>query len=416
MPPETLFLQPTGASPNPNPNFARATGVAVFSNYNQNPSGILTQVQAQTLVQGGVAVAIAEAAAIADFRNDPNFSLLIADSKGIALDGTYTGNSNIETKVVASFAVAANQSLSFNFGADVSLITKEIEDPGVEYNEAKAKSTFLVLDITDVNKPRVLDFFGIQGSLGSSKRDRDLKFSRSRNINFSSREKSIDINGNNGIDFIDAEAIGTYQRSFRTNTNIAIVETSASAVAFVGDNLIGNLGQDVIYGTIQNDRLNGTNRADKIYASFGDDRVDGKKGDDIIEGGQGNDRLDGEEGNDKINGGSGDDILIGGRGNDMLVGGDGYDQFVFRRGDSLFRGESDVIQDFQVGTDKIVFKGMVNTNAEQWLNQMFSLGHITNTNEGVLFQFDGGTNAGTLLVAGVNSNQINSQSIVFGQA
>lgn len=413
---ETIFLQSTGSNSNSNPNFATATGFAVFSNYSQNPSGILTSAQAETLVRGGVSAAIANAIAIADFRNDPNFTALFTGAgggTGVGLEGSFAGSANSEAKVVSSFAVRAGQTFSFNFLANLALKAKEIENRDTEYNEAQGKTTFVVLDTTNPNNPKLLDFFGIRGELISSDKDGNMKMGGGRNITMSNRNQTNDIDGNNGEDSITGDASGSYRRIFGRDTNITIVEVNASAISFAGDTLIGNLGQDVTYGTIRNDNRNGGNGTDKIYGSLGDDSLDGKQGDDILEGGQGNDRLFGDQGNDKLHGGLDNDELTGGRGNDILAGGEGSDQFIFRRGNSLLQGESDIIQDFQAGIDKLVFQGWGNNNAEQWLNQMFSQGKITNTNDGVLFNLDG-SNGGTLLLAGLNSNQINSQSIAFG--
>lgn len=181
----------------------------------------------------------------------------------------------------------------------------------------------------------------------------------------------------------------------------------------MGDTLIDNLGQDVIYGTIKNDKLKGSKFADKIYGSLGNDWLDGKKGNDILEGGQGNDWLYGGDGNDKLHGGWDNDTLIGGCGSDILVGGEGNDKFVFNRGDSLFKGEFDIIQDFEVGIDKIVFQGWGKVNTGQWLNQMFSQGRITDTNDGVIFDFNTGITQGKLLLSDVTSNLITSDSITF---
>ncbi|MBF2065163.1 MAG: hypothetical protein IGS39_12180 [Calothrix sp. C42_A2020_038] len=410
---ETKFLQPIASNHNSIPNFAQAQGSAIFFNYSQKPSGLLTTAQTEVLVKGGVAAAIAEALAIAEFKKDPNFTALFTESIGVGLDGSYAGIANSETKVVDNFAVGKNQSFSFDFATDLALKVKEIENPNAEYNHAKAKTAFLVIDTTDLNKPKIVDYFGIQGQLVSSRQNGNFKIKGKRDVTITSREETTDIDGDNGVDFLTDKTTGTYKQTFKRDTNLTIVETNASTIAFAGDTLIGNLGKDVIYGTIKNDKLIGTNGADKIYGSQGDDRLEGKKGDDILEGGQGNDELDGGEGNDKLYGGWGNDILIGGRGNDILAGGEGYDQFVFKRGDGLLKGESDIILDFQVGIDKLVFKNWGNINPQQWLNEMFSLGNITNTNDGVLFKFDGGRNEGTLLLTGINSNQINSQSIIF---
>jgi serralysin len=409
MPSETLFLQPNNTIPNPNPNFANSTGLAVFSNYSQ-ASGALTSAQVEVLVKGGVATAIGEAGAI--FNNDPTFSVLFTDSTGIGLEGSYAGSVDSKTKVVANFAVGANQTFSFDFLADSALRAKEIENPDTEYNEAKSKTAFVVLDTSDVSKPKVLDYFGIRGKLISSKQIGELKVGGSRNVKIASRDQTTDVDGNNGQDSLTGKFVGTYQETFKRDTNITLVEVNASAVTFLGDTLIGNLGKDVTYGTIGKDKLNGSDGADKMYGSLGDDRLDGNNGGDILEGGQGNDRLNGDRGDDKLYGGLGDDVLMGGRGSDVFAGGDGYDQFVFKRSDSL-KSELDVIQDFQLGIDKIVLQNWDSNNPEQWLKEMFSLANITDTKDGVLFKFDGGRNEGTLLVAGVSSNQIN-QSIIFG--
>ncbi|MCW5315420.1 hypothetical protein GTQ43_16880 [Nostoc sp. KVJ3] len=409
---ETIFLQPIATDSNPKPNFANAQGSALFYNYSQSALGTSTDAQTDTLVQNGVALAIADARATF-FNSDPIFSTLFSDSTGIGLDGTYSGSASSETKVLASFAVGANQTFSFNFSADLALTAKEIENPRTEYNQAKAKTTFLVLDTTNPNKTKVIDYFGIRGNLISSKGRNNFSLGSSRNVSLNSSNLAIDINGNNGQDSITENVIGSYQKRFKQDSSITIVEVNASTVTFLGDTLINSLGKDVTYGTIGNDYLTGGYGDNKIYGSLGDDTLKGGKGNDILEGGQGNDWLYGGKGNDKMNGGSGNDVLIGGDGNDILVGGDGNDKFVFKRGDSLLKYESDVIQDFQVGIDKIVFDGWGKINPDQWLNQMFSQGSITDTNDGVLFNFNNERTQGTLLLSGVTSNQITSDSITF---
>jgi serralysin len=394
--------------PNPSPNFVTAQGGTIFSNYSQSPSAILTTAQTDTLVQGGIALAIAEAQAIF-LNNDLTFSALFTDASVIGLSGQFTGSADSETKVLANFTVAANQSFSFDFSADLALTAKEIENSKVEYNKAQSKSTFLVLDTTDINKPKVLDYFGIQGNLISSNQSGELTIGNSRNITINSRDKSSDINGNNGTDFLNGTAIGTYRRNFTSSTNITVVEINISAVELAGDTLIGNLGKDVIYGTIWNDNLTGTNAADKIYASLGDDKLHGKNGNDNLDAGQGNDWLDGGDGNDSLYGGLGNDVLIGGSGNDVLVGGDGNDTFIFKRDDTLFRNDFDIIKDFQVGIDKIVFHDWGYINTSLWLQ----LGNITDTENGAVLKLNSSFNQETILISGVSSSQINSQSITF---
>ncbi|MBN3909467.1 MAG: hypothetical protein HWQ35_23860 [Nostoc sp. NMS1] len=389
--------------PNPKPDFVNAQGNTIYFNYSQSASGILTDAQTDTLVKGGVGIAIAEAQANF-FNNDPTFSSLFTNASVIGLDGQFTGSSDSETKVLASFTVGAYQNFSFEFSADLALAAKEIENPNVEYNKAQSKTAFLVLDTTNPNKPKVLDYFGLQGDLISSNQTSNLILGRSGNVTISSRDKSSDINGDNGTDFLNGSAVGTYRRNFTRNTNITVVEINVSAVELAGDTLIGNLGKDVIYGTIWRDNLTGTNAADKLYASLGDDKLYGNKGNDNLDAGQGNDWLDGGEGNDTLYGGLGNDVLIGGSGNDILVGGDGNDTFTFKYGDTFLRKDFDVIQDFQVGIDKIVL--------DDW--GRLGITNITDTKDGAVFTLNYFLNQETILISGVSSNLINtSQSIQF---
>lgn len=408
---QTVFLQPTtNTIPNPHPNFATATGNSIFFNYSHNPSGTLTDTQANTLVRDGVALAIADAQAV--FLNDPGFSFLYSDSMGVG-EGTYEANSQSQTKVVANFAIAANQTFSLDFFAQLSLTAKEIKNTNAEYNQANSKSTFLILDTTNPDRPKILDYFDMRGNLITSEKRGNLRVSKSCNVTIANQGQITDIGGDNGSDSLDGSVAGTYRRTFSHTTNITIVEINTTAIEIAGDDLIGYLGTDVTYGTIRNDNLYGNSNANKIYGSLGSDRIYGLRGNDILEGGQGRDFLFGGEGNDRLHGGLGNDILTGDSGNDILVGGDGHDQFIFHRRDMLLRNESDIIQDFQVGIDKIVFQGWGSINSEEWLRRASQQGVITNTNDGVIFKFDSSLNQPALLISGVNSSQITADSIMF---
>ena len=79
-----------------------------------------------------------------------------------------------------------------------------------------------------------------------------------------------------------------------------------------------------------------------------DDQIHGQGGNDTLSGLSGNDTLDGGDGNDLLLGGAGNDILVGGAGDDTLVGGTGSDRFVLKPNMGV-----DVIEDFQVGVDRI---------------------------------------------------------------
>lgn len=373
------FYDTPAPAPDPTPNFVTAQSDTTFSNYSQNPSGVLTDAETSTLVNGGVALAIANAKG--SFKSDPTFSSLFTNASVIGGDTPATGKSSSETKVLASFTVDANQNFSFDFSASLNETAKEIENPDAEYNKAQSQTAFLVLDTTNTDNPVVLDYFGLQGTLISSKNKAKLTFGSSSNVTIDDRNKSSDIDGDNGTDFLNGSAVGTYQRNFGSNTNITVVEINSSNVELAQDPLIGNLGEGVTYGTIRNDNLNGNFGNDNIYASLGNDKLSGGFGDDTLNGGLGNDTL---------NGGSGNDVLIGGGGNDT---------FIFKKSDVSFNNDYDVIQDFQVG-DKIVLNG--------WRSGSLN---ITDTNDGTLIQLSNNSlfnsKQETIQVSGVNSSLIN---------
>ncbi|MDJ0732905.1 MAG: calcium-binding protein [Nostocaceae cyanobacterium] len=403
---DTLFLQPVAPINPPILNSAEATGGAQFF-YNQEPSLVLAAAEAETLVKGGVNEAIADATATF-FRDDPSFATLFTSATSDGLDGAFQGKAKSEAKIMAGFSIGAGETLSFDFVANLNLSATEIENPDAYYNKAKGKTTFVLLDISK-KRPQVIDYFGYKGKLISSQQTGELKLGSSHNVTVNSPNETYDIDGNNGTDSLTGEVTGNYERTFKHDTEIVIVEINESVVKFAGDNLIGNLGDDVIYGTIFNDKFKGSKNDDKIYASLGNDRVDGGKGDDIIEGSIGKDRLRGQRGDDKLNGGFDNDDLIGGKGSDIMVGGEGYDVFIFDR-NHIGKGDSDIIEDFQVGIDQLKFKGWGDINAEQLFSGMTSQIQIDNTLDGTVFSFNSG---GELLLRNVGLDSLSASDFIF---
>ena len=336
-------------------NFANATGNARFYNYSHVSSGALTDAQVQALVDGGVANAIVRAQA--SFFNDPAYAELFTEASGSGIDGEFQGKAKSETQVIASFSVGAEQPFSFKFDADIDVNAKEIENPNVEYNKAKSTIGFLLLDISDVNNPEVLDYFGLRGRLISSEGIGRLKHSSSDGVTYNLLDSpTINVDGDDGTDYIMAEAYGNYEWTFDRDIPLALVAINKSVTKFAGDTSIGNLGEDYIYGTIWGDELYGTKGADKIYGSLGKDILRGRKGDDRLEGGQGNDKLKGGKGNDVLIGGHDNDRLVGGHGDDNLTGNSGADGFFFKTSAAFTPADVgvDTITDFEVNTDKIV--------------------------------------------------------------
>lgn len=117
------------------------------------------------------------------------------------------------------------------------------------------------------------------------------------------------------------------------------------------DRLAGTSGDDALFGRDGDDGLSGHAGDDLLRGGSGKDTLFGGQGADTLQGDLGHDRLDAGRGADWLDGGHGRDTLIGGAGNDTLIGGEGHDVFVHSHPGRGF----DVILDFEIGTDSLVF-------------------------------------------------------------
>jgi Zn-dependent metalloprotease/Ca2+-binding RTX toxin-like protein len=108
------------------------------------------------------------------------------------------------------------------------------------------------------------------------------------------------------------------------------------------DLIFGRGGNDLIRALAGNDLMSAGGGNDSVFTGDGDDAVGGGGGNDRIFGGGGNDVINGGDGNDKIYGGAGDDALSGENGNDFFRGGAGADFFSGGAG-------HDSTQDFNAG-------------------------------------------------------------------
>lgn len=117
----------------------------------------------------------------------------------------------------------------------------------------------------------------------------------------------------------------------------------------VENQMAGTDEGDVIAGTQGHDSIMSGDGDDIVYSGAAGSLIDGKSGDDLLIGSQEADRLDG---------GAGSDTLIGGAGRDVLTGGEDADRFVMSHPDDTQRKASDLIRDFEVGTDVIDVTGL----------------------------------------------------------
>jgi Ca2+-binding RTX toxin-like protein len=118
----------------------------------------------------------------------------------------------------------------------------------------------------------------------------------------------------------------------------------------------------------------------------GNDAFIGSAGKDVVDGGDGFDVLSGEDGNDVLDGGAGIDILTGGAGDDLFANGE-------------------IIQDFIAGAgseDRIDLRGF--GASFDWVME-----HATDTDAGVLFDFDGAQ----MLLGGVAASSLHQDDFLL---
>lgn len=106
-----------------------------------------------------------------------------------------------------------------------------------------------------------------------------------------------------------------------------------------------------IVGTGQDDIVQGTADADRLLGAAGDDVLLGFDGNDVLVGGVGADVLDGGAGSDTLAGGHGADVFVFDASRIMLSLPEEGSSEVFVR---LGFGD-DVVQDFEVGVDRLQF-------------------------------------------------------------
>ncbi len=145
-------------------------------------------------------------------------------------------------------------------------------------------------------------------------------------------KQNIVLNGNAGHDIIHAD----YDGVNRYYAGQMSAEEMLYALGGSGGKLIGEEGNDILFGGLRDDFIDG---------GLGNDYAEGRVGNDNINGREGNDWLDGQEGTDVIIGGPDSvtqgtpdsDVLLGGGGSDYLYGGAETDHLY---GDSRTRAAS----------------------------------------------------------------------------
>ena len=207
------------------------------------------------------------------------------------------------------------------------------------------------------------------------------------------------LKGGQGNDLVAAGEGDDWASGGKGDDNVSGGKGNDALYGNTGNDLVvGNSGDDTVIGGAGNDTVDGSSGTDKLYGGAGDDLLMARTGTDLYSGASGFDTVDfsgilgkvtidlskatgtamfgkvavatpmlGVEGivgnaagisikgskfaND-FDGGAGADWMRGLSGADTLTGGAGADTFAFLKKD-LADGTSDVITDFEAGTDKL---------------------------------------------------------------
>jgi hypothetical protein len=230
-------------------SFARSEADFTIFNYSQSPedfpeledssqsstefetsasaTGILTSTKARTSVSGGTTIANAYANAIFLNTTPPlsnNSTLSYAFGRG----NSYFGLAQSQATVAGEFSIKAGETFSFEFSANLAMLTA-VENPLGEIATASADLSLILFDTTN---NIVLDYFTAFSKIATSAYPTEsadfFGYKNSENIN---------INPNQDISFGDsyeesvaASFIGSYQRSFESDTRLILIETKTNQV------------------------------------------------------------------------------------------------------------------------------------------------------------------------------------------
>lgn len=152
---------------------------------------------------------------------------------------------------------------------------------------------------------------------------------------------------------LDSDVIYSMEQAHLTATNRQ--GSTIDARSFEGEaTLVGGRGDDYLYAATSRSQLIGNEGNDVLFGGGVSDTLSGGSGNDFLVGEDGDDVIRGDEGRDTIYGRGGDDFLFGGNGNDAIIGGDGEDSINGGTGQDTLSGEGgdDTVQGAE-GNDAI---------------------------------------------------------------
>ncbi|MEM7210352.1 MAG: Ig-like domain-containing protein [Pseudomonadota bacterium] len=167
----------------------------------------------------------------------------------------------------------------------------------------------------------------------------------------------VNINGLGGNDLLRAFVGDATLSGGQGDDVYHVYETGTVIIEELGE------GVDLVYTSVDLTLADNVENA-RIVAS-GSEELQGNALDNELTGGSGDNLIDGLDGIDRISGKAGSDSIVGGTGNDVLFGGADADQFIFKGPDGI-----DLIADYELGLDSIVFDGLGLTYGDLAINDI----------------------------------------------
>lgn len=240
------------ASPSMAASLARSEATFTIFNYSQSPenlpefgdfseviatelepsasaNGLLTSTKVNTSVSGNTAVA--NALATANFLNNPAFSNNTTFSEAAGDTNTYFGSAFSQATVAGAFNIAAGETFSFEFVANLAMSTA-VENPLSEIATASGDLSLILFDSTN---NVVLDYFTAFSQIATSAYPTNsadfFGYNNSQNISIDQSPDNFNLSfGNSNQESVEALFIGSYQRSFQSNTRLVLIEAKTNQV------------------------------------------------------------------------------------------------------------------------------------------------------------------------------------------
>lgn len=225
------------AAPTQAATFASSMGSFLFTDFSHEPHSVLTSTDTYTLTltdpfKGSKkTIVTAFADAQAEFWIEPRVAFNITESTAIGSDTSYFGSAQSEAQVIGHFWSDQSQPFSFNFNANLALGTA-IDNPSGEGAKAKGSLAFALLDTTQQDNYKVLDFFSLAGLLKTFGDGDFVLTNKSRNValnNECNRTESGEsfncmalLGGTQEL--IYANITGSYWRKFNQPTHLTLIE------------------------------------------------------------------------------------------------------------------------------------------------------------------------------------------------